>query len=129
MSPFRSSACSRWRIAWASAYLKAQNPDIEIVGVQPADGARIPGIRRWPEQYLPEIYEPLRVDRIIDVSEEESKQMMRRLAREEGIFAGVSSGGAMAAALTLSREVENAVIVTIVCDRGDRYISTGVFPD
>jgi len=126
---FVSSMGTTGTIMGVSRYLKEVNESVQIVGVQPVEGDSIPGIRRWPEQYLPEIYEPLRVDRIIDVSEEESKQMMRRLAREEGIFAGVSSGGAMAAALTLSREVENAVIVTIVCDRGDRYISTGVFPD
>ncbi len=108
-------------------YLKEQNPHVEIVGVQPAEGASIPGIRRWPPAYLPAIFEPSRVDRIIDVSQEEAEQTMLALAAQEGIFAGVSSGGAVAAALRLSREVRDAVIVTIVCDRGDRYLSTGVF--
>ncbi len=111
-----------------SRYLKAQNPDIQIVGVQPEEGSSIPGIRRWPEAYLPKIYDASRVDRIIDVSQAEAEQTMRELAAREGIFAGVSSGGAMAAALRLSRKVENAVIVSIVCDRGDRYLSTGVYP-
>ncbi|MBK8959111.1 MAG: cysteine synthase CysM [Proteobacteria bacterium] len=112
-----------------SQYLKAQNPDIQIVGVQPGDGARIPGIRRWPAAYLPKIYDASRVDRIIDVTQPEAEDMTRAMAREEGIFCGISSGGAMVAALTISREVRDAVIVSIVCDRGDRYLSTGVFPD
>jgi cysteine synthase B len=112
-----------------SQYLKAQNPDIQIVGVQPGDGARIPGIRRWPAAYLPKIYDASRVDRIIDVTQAEAEDMTRAMAREEGIFCGISSGGAMVAALTVSREVRDAVIVSIVCDRGDRYLSTGVFPD
>ena len=111
-----------------SRYLKEQNPDIQIVGVQPQDGSSIPGIRRWPEAYLPKIYEPDRVDRIIDVSAAESEEMARRLAIEEGVFSGVSSGGAMLAALQVANEVENAVIVSIVCDRGDRYVSSGLFP-
>jgi cysteine synthase B len=125
---FVSSMGTTGTIMGTSRFLKEANPDITIIGVQPSEGASIPGIRRWPEAYLPKIYDPSRVDRIIDVSQEESEETMRRLAREEGVFCGVSSGGAIAAALRLSREVENAVIVTIVCDRGDRYISTGVFP-
>lgn len=125
---FVSSMGTTGTIMGTSRYLKQQNPEIQIVGVQPAEGASIPGIRRWPEEYLPKIYEPLRVDRIIDVSQEEAERTTRDLAAREGIFAGISSGGAVAAALRLSREVENAVIVAIVCDRGDRYLSTGVFP-
>ena len=116
-------------IMGTSAYLKAQNPDIQIIGVQPGDGARIPGIRRWPEAYLPKIYDPARVDRIIDVTQPEAEEMTRELGRREGIFCGISSGGAMVVALKISAEVRDAVIVTIVCDRGDRYLSTGVFPD
>ncbi|MCC6707028.1 MAG: cysteine synthase CysM [Gammaproteobacteria bacterium] len=112
-----------------SQYLKAQNPDIQIIGVQPGDGARIPGIRRWPQAYLPKIYDASRVDRIIDVTQAQAEDMTRAMAREEGIFCGISSGGAMVAALTVSSEVRDAVIVSIVCDRGDRYLSTGVFPD
>jgi cysteine synthase B len=115
-------------IMGTSRYLKAQNPSIQIVGVQPREGASIPGIRRWPEAYLPKIYDPSRVDRIIDVSQEEAETVARELAAREGIFAGISSGGAVAAALRLSAELEGAVIVAIVCDRGDRYLSTGVFP-
>ncbi len=112
-----------------SRFLKEQNPAIRIVGVQPREGAQIPGIRRWPQAYLPKIFEPNRVDRIIDVSQDEAEEMTRRLAAEEGIMAGISSGGTLAAALRLSAEVNNATIVTIVCDRGDRYLSSGVFPD
>ena len=112
-----------------SQYLKAQNPAIQIIGVQPGDGARIPGIRRWPEAYLPKIYDASRVDRIIDVTQPQAEDMTRAMAREEGIFCGISSGGALVAALKVSSEVRDAVIVTIVCDRGDRYLSTGVFPD
>ena len=115
-------------IMGVSKYLKEQNPDIQIVGVQPAEGASIPGIRRWPEAYLPSIFDASRVDRVLEVSQSDAETMMRRLAAEEGIFAGVSSGGAMAAALRISAEVEHAVIASIVCDRGDRYISTGVYP-
>ena len=114
-------------IMGCSAYLKQQNPGIEIIGLQPLEGSSIPGIRRWPEAYLPAIYDAARVDRVMDISQAESEHTMRRLAAEEGIFCGVSSGGAIAAALSLSREVENAVIVAIICDRGDRYLSTGVF--
>ncbi|MGE0482842.1 MAG: cysteine synthase CysM [Gammaproteobacteria bacterium] len=126
---FVASMGTTGTIMGTSRYLKTQNPDVVIVGVQPADGARIPGIRRWPAAYLPKIYDPTAVDRIIDVSQAEAEDMTRRLGAEEGIFAGISSGGAMAAALRLAAEVEQAVIVTIVCDRGDRYLSTGVFPD
>jgi len=116
-------------IMGTSEYLKAQNPAIQIIGVQPGDGARIPGIRRWPQAYLPKIYDPARVDRIIDVTQPEAEEMTRELGRREGIFCGISSGGAMVVALKVSAEVRDAVIVTIVCDRGDRYLSTGVFPD
>jgi cysteine synthase B len=101
---------------------------VTIVGVQPAEGASIPGIRRWPHEYLPKIYDQSRVDLQMDITQQEAEETTRRLAAEEGIFAGISSGGAVAAALNLSRQVENAVIVTIICDRGDRYLSTGVFP-
>ncbi|MCB1747022.1 MAG: cysteine synthase CysM [Gammaproteobacteria bacterium] len=125
---FVASMGTTGTIMGTSRFLKSRNPDIVIVGVQPADGARIPGIRRWPPAYLPKIYDPAAVDRIIDVSQAEAEDMTRRLGAEEGIFAGISSGGALAAALRLSAEVEDAVIVTIVCDRGDRYLSTGVFP-
>ena len=109
--------------------MKEKNRKVQIIGCQPSEGSQIPGIRKWPEAYLPKIYEKGRVDRLEYVSQAEAEDMTRRLAREEGIFAGISSGGAMAVALRLSRELRNAVIVTIVCDRGDRYLSTGVFPD
>ncbi|MGC9457005.1 MAG: cysteine synthase CysM [Halothiobacillaceae bacterium] len=125
---FVSSMGTTGTIMGTSRFLKEQNPAVQIVGVQPAEGAQIPGIRRWPQAYLPKIYEPERVDRIIDVDQALAEETARRLAREEGIFAGISSGGALAAALELSEQVENAVIVSIVCDRGDRYLSTGVFP-
>jgi S-sulfo-L-cysteine synthase (O-acetyl-L-serine-dependent) len=125
---FVSSMGTTGTIMGVSRYLKEQNADIQIVGVQPKEGSRIPGIRRWPEAYLPKIYQPPRVDLFIDVDQDEADAMMRRLAAEEGIFCGVSSGGAVAAALRLSQEVEDALIVSIICDRGDRYISTGVFP-
>lgn len=128
VSHFVSSMGTTGTIMGVSRFLKEKNPDIEIVGVQPTEGSSIPGIRRWPEEYLPSIFDPARVDRQIDVDQEEAETMMRRLAAEEGIFCGVSSGGCVAAALRLSGEVENAVIVAIICDRGDRYISTGVFP-
>ncbi|MAX53399.1 MAG: cysteine synthase B [Methylophaga sp.] len=124
---FVSSMGTTGTIMGTSRYLKEQNPAIQVVGVQPAEGASIPGIRRWPQAYLPEIFEPERIDMTIDVTQDEAETMMRRLAAEEGIFAGVSSGGALAAAMKISEQVENAVIVSIVCDRGDRYISTGVF--
>ncbi len=125
---FVSAMGTTGTIMGTSRYLKAQNPAIEIVGVQPMEGSNIPGIRRWPEEYLPKIYDPKRVDRIIDVSQQDAEETTRELAAKEGIFAGISSGGAVAAALKLSREVENAVIVAIICDRGDRYLSTDVFP-
>jgi cysteine synthase B len=123
-----SSMGTTGTIMGTSRFLKEKNPAVQIVGVQPQDGANIPGIRRWPQAYLPRIYDPARVDRIIDVSQEEAEITTRALAAQEGIFAGVSSGGAMAAALRLSGEVSDAVIVVIVCDRGDRYLSTSVFP-
>jgi cysteine synthase B len=125
---FVSSMGTTGTIMGVSRYLKERNPEIQIIGVQPTEGSSIPGIRRWPSAYLPKIYDPSRVDRIIDVSQDEAENMARRLAREEGIFAGVSAAGALVAALRLSEEVENAVIVFIICDRGDRYLSTGVFP-
>ena len=125
---FVSSMGTTGTIMGTSAYLKSQNPKIMIIGVQPQEGASIPGIRRWPKAYLPNIFDPARVDRIIDVSQTDAEATMRRLAAEEGIFCGVSSGGAVAAALQLSAELQNATIVSIICDRGDRYISTGVFP-
>jgi len=109
-------------------YLKEMNPAIQIIGVHPAEGANVPGIRKWPEAYLPKIFNRAQVDRVIEVSQSESEETMRRLAKEEGIFAGVSSGGGLAAALQVGREIENALIVHIVCDRGDRYLSTGVYP-
>ena len=124
---FISSMGTTGTIMGVSRFLKSQNPDIQIIGLQPTDGSQIPGIRRWPPEYLPDIYQHERVDRVLDISQRESEQMMKRLAREEGIFAGVSSGGAIAAALKLSAEVEEATIVAIICDRGDRYLSTGVF--
>ena len=114
-------------IMGCSRYLKEQNPDIEIIGVQPAGESKIPGIRRWPEEYLPKIFEPERVDRVIDVEQADAETAMKRLAREEGIFAGPSSGGSVFAALNIAREVENATIAMIICDRGDRYLSTGVY--
>lgn len=125
---FVSSMGTTGTIMGTSKYLKEQNPAVQIVGVQPCDGASIPGIRRWPEAYLPKIYEPSRVDRIIDVGQQEAEDMTRALGAREGIFAGISSGGAVAAALRLSAELEHAVIVVIICDRGDRYLSTNVFP-
>ncbi|MBT3196387.1 MAG: pyridoxal-phosphate dependent enzyme, partial [Gammaproteobacteria bacterium] len=111
-----------------SRYLKEQNPAIQIIGVQPQEGGSIPGIRRWPEAYLPKIYDPARVDRLIDVSQQAAEETTRRLAAEEGIFCGISSGGAVAVALSLAEQLEQSTIVTIICDRGDRYLSTGVFP-
>ena len=127
ISHFVSSMGTTGTIMGCSTYLKQQNPDIQIVGLQPVEGSSIPGIRRWSPAYLPEIYDAVRVDRVLDISQQESEDTMRRLAAEEGIFCGVSSGGAIAGALRLSREVSNAVIVAIICDRGDRYLSTGVF--
>lgn len=124
---FISSMGTTGTIMGVSRYLKEQNPEVQIIGLQPEDGASIAGIRRWPEAYLPSIFEPARVDRVIDIGQTEAEQHMRRLAREEGIFAGVSSGGALAGALKVAEEVENAVIAFIVCDRGDRYLSTGLY--
>ncbi len=125
---FVSAMGTTGTIMGVSRYLKQRNPSIRIVGVQPEDGSSIPGIRRWPSAYLPKIYDPARVDRIIDISQAEAEETTRRLAAEEGIFAGISSGGAVAAALKLSCEARDALIVVIICDRGDRYLSTGVFP-
>ncbi|MNZ34743.1 Cysteine synthase B [compost metagenome] len=124
---FVSSMGTTGTIMGCSQYLKEQNPAVQIVGLQPMEGSAIPGIRRWPEQYLPKIFDATRVDRVMDMSQHEAEDTMRRLAREEGIFCGVSSGGAVAAMLRLSCEVENAVMVAIICDRGDRYLSTGLF--
>lgn len=125
---FVSAMGTTGTIMGVSRYLKEQNPGVKIVGVQPAGDENIPGIRRWPPAYLPRIFQRERVDRIIDITPAEAEETARRLAAEEGIFAGISSGGAIFAALKLSQQVENAVIVTIICDRGDRYLSTGVFP-
>lgn len=125
---FVSSMGTTGTIMGVSRYLKAQNPAIQIIGCQPEEGSQIPGIRKWPEAYMPKIYEKPRVDRLEYVSQADAEEMTRRLAREEGIFAGISSGGSMHVALRLAAELENAVIVSIVCDRGDRYLSTGVFP-
>ena len=124
-----SSMGTTGTIMGTSRFLKEQNPAIQIVGVHPTEGSSIPGIRRWPEAYQPKIFDPRRVDRVLEVSQQEAEQMTRRLAAEEGIFCGISSGGAVAAMLRLSTELRDATIVTIVCDRGDRYVSTGVFPD
>lgn len=126
---FVSSMGTTGTIMGTSRYLKEQNPAIQIVGVQPEGDSKIPGIRRWPQEYLPKIYDASRVDRIIDVDQQSAENTTRALAAQEGIFAGVSSGGAVYAALQLSTQLENAVIVAIVCDRGDRYLSTGVFPN
>jgi cysteine synthase B len=115
-------------IMGCSRFLKEKNPAIQVIGVQPATGASVPGIRKWPPEYLPKIFDRSRVDRVIEVTQQESEEMTRRLAREEGLFAGISSGGGLAAAMKVSAEVRDAVIVHIVCDRGDRYLSTGVFP-
>lgn len=125
---FVSAMGTTGTIMGTSRYLKEKNPAVQIIGVQPTDGSTIPGIRRWPPEYLPKIYEPQRVDRIMDVSQADAEETARQLAAQEGIFAGISSGGAVHAALRLSREVSNAIIVAIICDRGDRYLSTGVFP-
>lgn len=124
---FVSSMGTTGTIMGVSRYLKEQNDNVQIIGLQPMEGSAIPGIRRWPQEYLPKIYQADRVDRIVDMAQSEAEDVTRRLAREEGIFCGVSSGGAVAAMLRLSREVENAVIVAIICDRGDRYLSTGIF--
>ena len=124
---FVSSMGTTGTIMGVSRYLKEQNPQVHIIGCQPAEGAQIPGIRKWPRDYVPKICDWQRVDRIIEVAQPEAEAMMRRLSREEGIFAGVSSGGALWAALQISAQVQNAVIVFIACDRGDRYLSTGVY--
>ncbi|QEQ98445.1 cysteine synthase CysM [Neptunomonas concharum] len=124
---FVSSMGTTGTIMGTSRYLKEQNQDITIVGLQPEDGSQIPGIRRWPKAYLPTIFDESRVDRVLDISQQVAETTMRDLATQEGIFCGVSSGGSVAGALRLSEQVENAVIVCIICDRGDRYLSTGVF--
>lgn len=128
LTHFVSSMGTTGTIMGCSRFLKEQNPTVQIVGVQPQEGSQIPGIRKWPVEYLPKIYDASRVDRIIEVTQTDAEDMTRRLAREEGIFAGISSGGALWAALKLAQEVQNAVIVSIVCDRGDRYLSTDLFP-
>lgn len=124
---FVSAMGTTGTIMGTSRFMKEQNENIQIIGLQPQEGASIPGIRRWPKEYLPTIFEVSRVDRVIDISQEDAEKTMRALATEEGIFCGVSSGGAVAGALQLSQQVENATIVVIICDRGDRYLSTGVF--
>jgi len=126
---FVSSMGTTGTIMGCSRYFKEKNPKIEVIGCQPAEGSQIPGIRKWPQAYLPKIYDAKRVDRLESVSQAEAEEMTRRLAREEGIFAGISSGGAMHVTLRIAKELKNAVIVTIICDRGDRYLTTGVFPD
>lgn len=126
---FVSSMGTTGTIMGNSRYLKEKNPDIQIVGLQPKEGASIPGIRRWPTEYMPKIFDASRVDQVMDIGQEEAEQTMRALAREEGIFCGVSSGGAVAGALRLSEQVENATIVAIICDRGDRYLSTGIYAE
>ncbi len=125
---FVSAMGTTGTIMGTARFLKEQSPNIEILGVQPTEGSQIPGIRRWPEEYLPKIYHPEEVDRLLDIDQQSAEDTVRALAAKEGIFAGVSSGGAVAAALNLSKTVENATIVVIICDRGDRYLSTGVFP-
>ncbi|MFB3240103.1 cysteine synthase B [Aeromonas salmonicida] len=124
---FVSAMGTTGTIMGVSRYLKEQNPAVQVIGLQPAEGSQIPGIRRWPAAYLPAIFEPQRVDRVLDVTQEEALVMMRRLAREEGICCGVSSGGAVAGALRVASEIKQGVVVVIICDRGDRYLSTGVF--
>lgn len=124
---FVSSMGTTGTIMGTSKFLKEANPDIQIIGVEPSEGSKIPGIRKWPEEYVPSIFNDKNIDQVIQVTQQESEVMMRRMGKEEGIFCGVSSGGAMVAALKLSEQVENAIIVSIVCDRGDRYLSTGLF--
>ncbi|WP_304439097.1 cysteine synthase CysM [Microbulbifer sp. Q7] len=126
---FISSMGTTGTIMGCGRYLKQQNPEIQIIGLQPTEGSAIPGIRRWPQAYLPKIFVPEEVDQVMDISQREAEDMARRLAREEGIFCGVSSGGAVAGALRVSETVENATIVAIICDRGDRYLSSGLFSD
>jgi len=125
---FVSSMGTTGTIMGVSKYLKEKNPNIQIIGCQPTDGSQIPGIRKWPQEYLPKIFDRSRVDQIVEVAQSDAEEMTRKLAREEGIFAGISSGGAMWVSLEISKKAENATIVSIVCDRGDRYLSTGVFP-
>ncbi len=125
---FVSAMGTTGTIVGTSRYLKEQNSDIQIIGVQPEGKSKIPGIRRWPKEYLPKIYNPENIDRIIEVDQPSAENITRELAASEGVFSGISSGGAVSAALRLSKELENAVIVVIICDRGDRYLSTGVFP-
>ncbi|MHB1586553.1 MAG: cysteine synthase CysM [Acidiferrobacteraceae bacterium] len=129
VSHFVSSMGTTGTIMGTGRYLKERNPDVQIIGVQPTAGSAIPGIRRWSSEYLPKIYDPSAVDRIVDVSQAEAEGMTRRLAVEEGIFCGISSGGAVSAALRLIQDLKNATVVVIICDRGDRYLSSGVFPD
>ena len=126
---FVSSMGTTGTIMGCSRFFKEKNPQIQIIGCQPEEGSQIPGIRKWPEAYLPKIYDKVRVDRLEYVSQADAEEMARRLAREEGIFAGISSGGAACVALRVAKALKNSVIVTIICDRGDRYLSTGVFPD
>jgi S-sulfo-L-cysteine synthase (O-acetyl-L-serine-dependent) len=126
---FVSSMGTTGTIMGCSRFFKEKNPKIQVIGCQPQEGSQIPGIRKWPEAYLPKIYDKARVDRVEHVSQAEAEEMTRRMAREEGIFAGISSGGAMHVALRVAKELKNSVIVTVVCDRGDRYLTTGVFPD
>jgi cysteine synthase B len=125
---FVSAMGTTGTITGVSQFLKEKNPSVRIVGAQPDEGSRIPGIRKWPEEYLPKIYEPSRVDQVVNVSQDNAEEMCRRLAREEGIFGGISAAGALWVALEIAKTVENATIVFVVCDRGDRYLSTGVFP-
>jgi len=125
---FVSAMGTTGTITGVSRFLKEKNPGVRIIGAQPNEGSRIPGIRKWPQEYLPKIYEPSRVDELVYVSQEDAEEMCRRLAREEGIFAGISAAGALWVALQVAQTVENATIVFVVCDRGDRYLSTGVFP-
>jgi cysteine synthase B len=124
---FVSSMGTTGTIMGTSAFLKTQNPNIQIIGLQPEDGASIPGIRRWPQAYMPGIFDAAKVDQIMDISQADAENAMRRLAREEGIFCGVSAGGSVAAALNLSQQLDNATIVAVICDRGDRYLSSGVY--
>ncbi len=124
---FVSAMGTTGTIMGVSRFLKEQNPNVQIIGAQPADGAKIPGIRKWPEEYLPKIFERSRVDRVVEVSEEEAKEMTKRLAREEGVFAGMSSGGSVATALKIIPELSEGTVVCIICDRGDKYLSTDLF--
>jgi cysteine synthase B len=125
---FVSAMGTTGTVTGVSRYLREQNPKVRIIGAQPNEGSRIPGIRKWPEEYLPKIYDPKAVDELVLVSQNDAEETARRLAREEGIFAGISSGGACWVALQVAAQVEHATIVFVVCDRGDRYLSTGVFP-